>query len=147
MRSHILALTIASLATILCGCVCPRPQSFTEVKDLPRDFVGVSYKAFAEQQKLIIEVSQTPGFNIVGFTEYVYDGTLYLVPGHISSGGPGSARFEVDVSKYHFAEDWPKRVYWLVGGPYWYPILNAGFWSKAHRDPWSRMRVEIVAKS
>ena len=143
MRSY----AIAGLAVMLCGCVCPPPQSFTEAQTLPRDFAGESYHAYAEQQKLIIEVSQTPGYNIVSFTERVYDGALYLRPEHISSGGRGRATFEIDVSKYRFAGDWPKRVYWLVEGPYWYPIANAGFWSSAHREPWSRVRVEVATRS
>jgi hypothetical protein len=145
-KLHRLAFVVTGLAVLACGCVCPRPQSFTDATALPSDFVGESYRAYAERQRLVIEVSQIPGLNVVAFDEYVQDGVLYLSPRRISSGGGGIRKFEIDVSKYHFGQDWPTHVYWLVEGPYWYPIGHAGFWSSAHRDPWVRKRMEVAVK-
>jgi hypothetical protein len=74
--------------------------------------VGPEYRAFAREERLIVEVSQIPGLNVVRLDAFVQDGALYVEPTLISSGGPGIRQFEVDVSRYHLTADWPQQVFW-----------------------------------
>jgi len=127
------------------GCVSPRAQSFVDADTLPSDFVGREHRAFVSGERLIIEVSQIPGFNVVGFDAFEQAGALYVSPRHISSGGGGTAQFEVDVTKYDLGADWPHHVYWLLQS-YAYPIGNPGFWSSEKRSPWPRKKMEIVTR-
>jgi len=129
----------------LTGCVSPRPQSFVDADALPSDFVGREHRAFASGERLIVEVSQIPGFNVVGFDAFEQAGALYVSPRRISSGGGGTAQFEVDVAKYGLGADWPQHVYWLLQS-YAYPIGNPGFWSSEKRSPWPRKKMEIVTR-
>jgi len=131
------------IVVLFTGCVSPRPQSFVEADALPRDFVGREHRAFARGERLIIEVSQIPGFHVVGIDAFEQDGALYVSPRHISSGGGGTGQFEVDVSKFQLGADWPQHVYWLLQ-QYAYPIGNPGFWSSEKRSPWPRKKMEIV---
>jgi hypothetical protein len=144
LRLRDLALAICgTIALGLSGCVSPAPQAFVDADALPSDFAGREYRAFARDQRLIIEVSQTPGLNVAGFESFEHDGAVYVSPRHISSGGGGKAQFEVDLSKYHLEADWPDHVYWVLES-YSYPIGNPGFWSSAKRSPWPRKKMEIA---
>jgi hypothetical protein len=133
------------LAAGFSGCVAPRPTSFVDADALPRDYVGSNHHASAKDQLLIIEVTQTPGFNVAGFDSFEQAGALYVSPRRVSSGGAGTAQFEVDVSKFHLGVDWPEHVYWLLNS-YAYPIGHPGFWSKEKREPWPRKKMEIAGQ-
>jgi hypothetical protein len=133
------------IAVALTGCVSPRPQSFVDVETLPSDFAGREHRAYVSGERLIIELSQTPGFNVVGFDAFEQDGALYVSPRHISSGGSGTAQFGVDVSKYGLGADWPQHVYWLLQ-EYAYPIGHPGFWSSEKRSPWPRKKMEVATQ-
>jgi hypothetical protein len=132
-------------AVLLTGCVSPRPQSFVDADVLPQDFVGRDHQAFARGERLIVEVSQIPGFNVAGFDTFEQDGALYISPNRISSGGGGTRQFEIDVSKFQLGADWPQHVYWLLNS-YAYPICNPGFWSSAKRSPWPRKKMEVATR-
>ena len=93
----------------------------------------------------MIEVSQLPGFNVAGFDAFEQDGALYVSPWHISSGGGGTAQFEVDLTKYQLGADWPQHIYWLLHS-YAYPIGHPGFWSTEKRSPLPRKRMEIATR-
>ena len=127
----------AVIGILVSGCVSPRPQSFVDADALPHDFVGRQHQAFARGDRLIVEVMQIPGFNVVGFDAFEQDGALYVSPRNVSSGGGGMAQFEIDVSKFRLGSDWPHRVYWLLQ-EYAYPIGHPGFWSPEKRSPWPR---------
>lgn len=129
----------------LTGCVSPRSQSFVDADTLPFDFAGREHRAFVSGKRLVIEVAQTPGLNVVGFDAFSQNGALYVSPRRISSGGGGTAQFEIDVAKYQLDSDWPQHVYWLLQS-YAYPIGNPGFWSSESRSPWSRKKMEIVTQ-
>ena len=92
---------------------------------------------------MIIEVSETPGLNVVGFETFEQEDNLYVSPCRISSGGGGTRQFEIDVSKFRMGGDWPGHVYWLVE-EYAYPIFNPGFWSAEKKSPWLRKKMEIA---
>jgi hypothetical protein len=141
---HNLILAICAIIAFgLAGCVSPAPQAFVDADDLPSKFAGREYRAFAQDQRLMIEVSQIPGLNVSGFESFEQDGAVYVSPHRISSGGGGTARFEVDLSKYHLGADWPEHVYWLLES-YAYPIGNPGFWSSSKRSPWKRKQMDIA---
>lgn len=140
---HKLLLIVSGIIALgVIGCVSPRAPGFVDVEALPADLAGREHRVVARDHRLIIEVSQTPGFNIVGFNSFEQDGAIYVWPRRISSGGGGKAQFEVDLSKYHLGADWPEHVYWLLGS-YAYPIGHPGFWSSAKRLPWPRRKMEI----
>ena len=143
MPLHKSLLCLCVVVVFLTGCVSPPPQSFVDADVLPRDFAGREHRAFARGERLIIEVTQSPGFRVVGFDAFAQDGALYVSPGHISSGGGGTEQFEVDVSKFHLGADWSQHVYWLLQS-YAYPIGNPGFWSSEKRKPWPRKKMEIL---
>ena len=134
-----------AIAAIMTGCVSPGPRSFVDVGTLPANFVGREHRAFAEKERLVIEVVQVPGFNVTGFETFQQDGALYVSPQRISSGGGGTAQFEIDVSKYQLGADWPLHVYWLLES-YAYPIGNSGLWSGGKRSPWPRRKMEISTR-
>jgi hypothetical protein len=134
-----------AILVVLTGCISPRPQSFVDADALPSDFVGREHRVFASGERLVIEVSQIPGFNVVGFDAFEQAGALYVSPRRISSGGGGTAQFEVDITKYQLGADWPQDVYWLLQS-YAYPIANPGFWSSEKRSPWPRRKMEIVTR-
>lgn len=145
-RIHILPLSICCVfAFLLCGCVAPPPQAFVDADSLPSHYVGLGYRATASDELLTIEVSQSSGPNVVGFDAVAHDGALYISPQRISSGGGGMNKFDVDVSRFHLAADWPNRTYWLVES-YAYPIGNPGFWSAEKRSPWVRRKMEITKR-
>lgn len=127
----------------LSGCVSPKPTRWVDEPVLPRDFAGESYRATAKGGRLVIEVTQSPGFNVVGFDAVKYGEQLYVTPRHISSGGRGKMTFELDVSKYGLGTDWPRQVYWQLSS-HAYPIGHPGFWSEEARTPWPRKKMEIV---
>ena len=132
-----------SVATLLSGCAFLPPERFVDAAALPSHYVGREYRAFARGERLIIEVSQTPGLNVVAFDAFVQDDALYVEPRRISSGGPGIRQFEVDVSRYHLAADWPQHVFWVVES-YVSPIFHPAFWSSEKRTPWVRRRMEVT---
>jgi hypothetical protein len=136
---------LAAMMLISCGCYCPRPHNFVDDTQ-PRDqSIGSNIgRAWAHDHTLIIEVHQTAGYNIAAFQKYVVDGALYLTSRRISSGGGGTMKFEIDVSKYHLREPWTENIYWLTGGGGCYPFGNPGFWSSAYRDPFTRKRIDLV---
>jgi hypothetical protein len=144
-RLHNSLLAFCVIVVALTGCVSPRPQSFVEADTLPSGFAGREHRAFVRGERLVIEVSQIPGFNVVGFDAFEQAGALYVSPRRISSGGGGTAQFEVDVTKYQLGTDWPQHVYWLLQS-YAYPIGNPGFWSSEKRSPWPRKKMEIVTR-
>ena len=145
-RCHKSVLLLCGLvATCFLGCVAPRATSFVDADALPRDYVGRDHRASARNELLIVEVSQIAGLNVVGLDAFKQDGALYVSPRRISSGGGGTARFEVDVSKFHLGTDWPEHVYWLLGS-YAYPIGHPGFWSKEKREPWPRKKMDIARR-
>jgi hypothetical protein len=146
MRLHQLFLVFCGVIVVfVTGCVAPRPQSFVEADALPSDFAGREHLTFVRGERLIIEVSQIPGLNVVGFDVFEQAGALYVSPRRISSGGGGTAQFEVDVTKYRLGADWPQHVYWLLE-EYAYPIGHPGFWSSEKRLPWPRKKMEIVTR-
>lgn len=124
------------------ACVSPPPRSYVEADTLPSDFVGRECRAFAIGDRLFIEVVQIPGLNVVGFDTIEHTGALYVSPRRISSGGGGTAQFEVDLTQHDLVTDWPRNVYWLLKS-YSYPIGNPGFWSSEQRSPWLRMKMAI----
>ena len=130
------------LAVLLTGCMDPRPPSFIDAAALPPEYVGREHKAYASGARLVVKVSQIPGLNVAGLDAFEQDGSLYVSPRRISSGGEGTAQFEVDVSKFHLGADWPQHVYWLLES-YSYPITTPGFWSSKKRSPWVRKKVEV----
>jgi len=145
-RSYNLLLAFCGVIVVaLTGCVSPRPQSFVDADTLPSDFAGREHCAFVRGERLVVEVSQIPGFNVVGFDAFEQAGALYVSPRRISSGGDGTAQFEVDVTKYQLGTDWPQHVYWLLQS-YAYPIGNPGFWSSEKRSPWPRKKMEVVTR-
>ena len=80
-RLHKLLLAISGIIAIgLMGCVSPPPQGFVDADALPSDFAGREHRAFARDQRLIIEVSQTPGFNVVGFDAFEQLSAFRLEP-------------------------------------------------------------------
>jgi hypothetical protein len=131
------------IATFLSGCLAPRATSFVDAAALPPDYVGRSHRASAKEQLLIIEVSQIPGLNVVGFDAFKQDGALYVSPRRVSSGGRHTAQFQIDISKFHLGADWPEHVYWLLNS-YAYPIGHPGFWSKEKRAPLPRKKIDIA---
>jgi hypothetical protein len=137
--------SVGFIVVALTGCVSPRPQSFADADALPWAFVGREYRSFVRGEQLIIEVSQIPGLNVVGFDAFEQAGALYVSPRRISSGGGGTVQFEVGIAKYRLGADWPQHVYWLLE-EYAYPIVNPGFWSSEKRSPWPRKKMEIVAR-
>lgn len=143
---HLLLAFCGIIAIALTGCISPRPRNFVDADTLPSDFVGREHRAFVGgERRLVLEVAQTPGLNVVGFDIFEQDGALYVSPRRISSGGAGAAQFEVDVTKYQLGADWPQHVYWLLQS-YAYPITNPGFWSREKRSPWPRKKMEIVIR-
>jgi hypothetical protein len=145
-RLQTLFLALSGLIVVaLTGCVAPRPRSFVDADTLPADFAGREHRAFVRGERLVIEVSQIPHFNVVGFDAFEQAGALYVSPRRISSGGGGTAQFEVDVAEYQLGTDWPQHVYWLLQS-YAYPIGNPGFWSSEKRLPWPRKKMEIVTR-
>jgi hypothetical protein len=120
-------------------------RAFVDADALPSGFVGREHRAFVRGEQLIIEVSQIPGFNVVGFDAFEQAGALYVSPRRISSGGSGTAQFEIGVAKYRLGADWPQHVYWLLQ-EYAYPIGNPGFCSSEKRSPWPRKKMEIVTR-
>jgi hypothetical protein len=140
---HKLLLVFGLIAVFVTGYVAPRPQGFVDADALPPDFIGREYRASAKGERLIVEVSQIPGLNVAGLDAFEQDGALYVSPRRISSGGGGTKRFEVDVTKYRLGADWPQHVYWLLQ-EYAYPIGHSGFWSSEKRSPWPRKKMEIV---
>ncbi len=133
------------IAVFLTGCATPRPQSFVDADALPSNYAGRGQRAFTSGGRLIVEVSQIPGVNVAGLDAFEQDGALYLSPRRISSGGGGTRRFEVDVSKFQVRVDWSQHVYWLLE-EYAYPIFHPGFWSSEKRLPWPRKKMEIVTQ-
>lgn len=133
----------ALIALLLTGCISPRPQSFTDAETLPSDFVGKKYRAVSKGNRLIVEVSPSPGLNVVGLDAFEQGGALYVSPRRISSDGGSTNQLAVDVSKFQLGADWTEHVYWLVESSA-YPIYNAGFWSSDKRSPWVRKKMEIV---
>lgn len=131
------------MAMFLTGCVAPRPQSFVDADALPQYFVGRELRVSAKGDRLVVEVSQIPGLNVVGFDAFEQDGAIYVSPRRISSGGGGTGKFEIDVSKFQVGSDWPQHVYWLLA-EYAYPISHPGFWSSEKRLPWPRKKMEIA---
>ena len=105
--------------------------------------MGRDHRAFAMDHLLIVEVSQIPGLNVAGFDTFEQDGALYVSPRRASSGGGGTAQFQVEISKFHLGADWSEHVYWLLNS-YAYPIVNPGFWSKEKREPWPRKKMDIA---
>lgn len=144
MRAYLISVG-SVIAMLLCGCKEPQPQSFVDAKTLPEGFVGYGARAFATGQVLTVEVAQMPGLNVVGIDASTRDGTLYLCPRRISSGGGGTNEFTVDVGNYALETNWNQRVYWLVE-TYAYPASSPGFWSKDKRLPWVRKQLEVLAK-
>ena len=145
-RFHKLVVAFCGVIIVfLTSCVTPRPQSFVDADALPSDFAGREHRAFVRGGRLIIEVSQIGGFNVVGFDTFEQDGALYISPRRISSGGGGTAQFEVDVAKYGLGADWPQHVYWLLQ-EYAYPIGHPGFWSSEKRSPWPRKKMEVATR-
>ena len=137
------AVAVTAMVLITSGCYCPRPHNF--VDDPPGRPMGTNIgRAWADHDTLIIEVHQTPGYNIAAFQKYVVDGALYLTWRQISAGGGGTVKFPIDVSKYHLREPWTENIYWLTGGGGCYPFGNPGFWSSAARDPFTRKRIDLV---
>ena len=142
--SHRSVLLLCGLvAACLLGCVAPRATSFVDADALPHDYIGRDHHASAKDDILIVEVSQIPGLNVSGLDAFKQDGALYLCPRRVSSGGGGTAQFEIDVSKYHLGTDWSEHVYWLLDS-YAYPISHPGFWSKEKREPWPRKKMDIA---
>ena len=133
------------IVVALSGCVSPRPQSFIDADALPSDFVGREHRAFAQGERLTVEVTQIPGLNVARFDTFEQDGAIYVFPRRASSGGGGTRQFEIDVTKYRLGADWPERVYWLLGS-YAYPVHTPGFWSSEKRSPWTRKKMEIVRR-
>jgi hypothetical protein len=145
-RLHNSFLTFCGVVVVvLTGCVFPRPQSFVDADTLPSNFAGREHRSFVRGDRLVIEVSQTPGFNVVGFDAFEQAGALYVSPRRISSGGGGKVEFEVDVAKYQLGADWPQHIYWLLQS-YAYPIGSRGFWSSEKRLPSPRKKMEIVTR-
>ncbi len=68
------------IAGFFMGCIAPRPQNFVDAEELPPNFVGREHRAFARGDHLIVEVSQVPGFNVVGFDTFEQDGAIYVSP-------------------------------------------------------------------
>lgn len=132
-------------ASMLCGCTSPKPQSFVDVQVLPSLFAGREHHAYAIGNKLVVEIHQCPGLNVARIDAFEQVGDLYLSPLRISSGGAGTSRFEADVARYPLPDDWPKHVYWIVDS-YAYPLITAGFWSKAKQVPWSRKQIDVAVR-
>jgi hypothetical protein len=148
LKRRLLKCLLASCGVIvvfITSCVSPPPQSFVDAAALPSDFAGREHRSFVRNERLIIEVSQIPGFNVVGFDAFEQAGALYISPRRISSGGTGTTQFEVDVAKYRLRADWPEHVYWLLE-EYSYPIGHSGFWSSEKRSPWPRKKMEIMTQ-
>jgi hypothetical protein len=110
-RLHKSVLFLTGLvAACLSGCVAPRAMSFVDADALPRDYVGRNHRASAKDEVLIVEVSQIPGLNVVGFDAFEQDGALYVSPRRVSSGDGGTAQLEVDLSKFHLGREWPEHI-------------------------------------
>lgn len=138
---RVIVLTFLS-AILMASCSAPRPQSFVDSDYLPSDYIGRRHSVSALDDRLIIEVDQVTGFNVVGFDVFGQDGELYLSPRHVSSGGGGTARFEIMITSFNLGPRWPERVYWIIESPA-YPFFQDGFWSTEKRSSWLRKKIEI----
>jgi len=126
------------------GCVSSRPQSFVDADALPCDFAGREHRAFVRGERLVIEVSQISGFNVVGFDAFEQAGALYV---------------SHDASVPEAAEWRSSR--WMLPSISWAQMASArllavavaclsighpGFWSSEQRSPWPRKKMEILTR-
>lgn len=118
---------------------------FVDVDALPPSFMGEEHRVFADGDRLIVEVEQTPGLNVVHLEAFERDGALYIRPRQISSGGPGRRQLEVDVARFGLGSDWHRNVYWVVQEVYPSPF-RAVFRPQEEPPPWHRMRMNVEVR-
>jgi hypothetical protein len=106
-------LLVVLVAIMVSGCVCPSRKTFVDVTQ-PEEF-NYHEKMSVDGQKLIIEVEQIPGLNIVSIHPLILQDIIYLERSAVSSGGAGTGRFELDFSRYNLPDDWSNRIYWIEG--------------------------------
>jgi len=127
------------------GLTPPPALGFVDVHALPPHFVGTEHRVFADGDRLIVEVEQIPGLNVADLEAFERDGSLYISPIRISSGGPGRRQLEVDVARFGLGPDWHRNVYWLVEACFPSPFTSA-FWAKEEWPPWHRMRMNVQVR-
>jgi hypothetical protein len=139
MHSTLFRVLLFVAIVFLPGCVSPAPTRFV---DVPEGRDPKSYRAFAEGNRLIIEVRQQSGFNLASFKTSRHEDSFYIFPYYISSGGARTQTFTIDLTPFNPPTNWPEQTYWYSAKRA-YPILSSGFWDASKRELTPRTKINI----
>lgn len=127
---------------VLLGCVSSSTVGYVDESAIPVDYVGRSHRTWAVGNEIFVEVEQIPGFNVADITFEIREGSIYLTPVRVSSGGSGRRTFQIKIPTKGLGSSWMDRVYWLTREGY-YPITARGYWRRGDRAPSGRVRVQF----
>jgi hypothetical protein len=102
------------VSVLLFACRSSDTVGYVEADNLPRGYLGESYRAWLAGTNLVVEVQQIPGLNVADIECAVAGEDLHFSPTRISSGGPGKTTFEVPLPNSHPANFWAEHLYWVT---------------------------------
>ena len=133
---HARRLPLAVLLLTL-GCLSSDRRGFVTASEIPDDspYLGSRHASWISDGRLFVEVEQVAGLNVAEIECDVRGEDLHLEPVRVSSGGSGTATFEIALPSSRSSEFWSQHMFWVTRRTY------TPLWIGRPREPSERVPV------